>query len=118
MVLMVFLLPGILFFLLRLYTYTNGVSVEGIVSGHQKYGSLGCITYHPVLTYKDERGKRHQFTFLLGSVDRNISIGAKITIRYFKAWPEFVYVDYSLEMWITPLLTLILGYGLFHIIFN
>jgi hypothetical protein len=90
---MAFLFPGILFFLLRLYTYTNGVAVDGVVSGHQQYGTLGCITYHPVLTYKDETENRHQFTFLLGSVTRNISIGTKFTIRYLNGWPEFVYVD-------------------------
>ncbi len=95
---------------LRIDFFRTSISVVGMVSEIQEKRSGTKKTYYPVVKFKTETGD--EFT-TVGDVGRGGSsdyeVGEEINVRYMIANPENAKMSTFQQMWLAPIVALVIG---------
>lgn len=89
----------------------TGVSTFGRIVRFEARETDGSVSYHPCISFQDQKGNSYTFTSNAGTYSPQIEIGEKVPVRYLPDDPTLAFIPTFLYMWAAPLTFLILGLG-------
>jgi hypothetical protein len=95
----------------RIRVLQKGVSTIGRIIRFEARETDGSVSYHPCISFQDQKGSEHTFTSNSGTYAPQIEIGTEVLVRYLPDDPTLAFIPTFLYMWAAPLTFLILGLG-------
>jgi hypothetical protein len=95
----------------RLALAAGGVATTGRVVAFEQREIDYALTYLPIVSFTDERGRAHRFTSVAGRSDPVPPVGSTVPVRYHPSDPDSALIASFLHMWAAPLGLAVLGLG-------
>ena len=95
----------------RLSLAWHGMAATGRVVAFEQREIDGSVSYLPIVSFTDDRGRAHRFTSVAGRSDPVPPVGTTVTVRYDPSDPGHALISSFLHMWAAPVGLAVLGVG-------